>query len=76
LTVFGMVGLALSLALAGPSAFDISSLTGGTASYLTGGLAKAMSFDASAWSDTRVWAAGLVLAGLGWLIVRSALTET
>jgi hypothetical protein len=70
LLAFGLLGLALSLALAGPSIFDLSGLTG-----LTRGLAKAASLDVSAWSDVRVWAAILVLLGVGLLAVRPALTE-
>ena len=79
LAAFGVLGLVLSLALAGPSVFDLSGLkdladlpglTG-----LTRGLTKAASLDASAWSDARVWAAVLVLLALGFLAVRPALTE-
>ena len=70
---FGLLGLALSLALAGPSLFDLSGLTGLT--DLSRVLAKAASLDASAWTDVRVWGAVLLLLGLGLLAVRPALTE-
>ena len=79
LLAFGVLGLALSLALAGPSVFDLSGLSGmadlpGLAG-LGRGLTKAASLDASAWSDVRVWAAVIVLLGVGLLAVRPALTE-
>ncbi len=74
LTAFGLLGLGLSLALAGPSVFD-AALPGGMLSDLSSDLARAASLDASAWSDPRVWAAGLVLLGLGFLVVRPALAD-
>ena len=73
LLAFGVLGLGLSLALTGPSLFDLSGLT--DPSGLIRLLAKAASLDLSAWSDIRVWAAMLVLLGLGLLAVRPALAE-
>ena len=73
LIAFGVLGLGLSLVLAGPSMFDFSGLTGLAA--LARSLAAAAALDASAWSDVRVWTAGLVLLGLGLLVVRPALAE-
>ena len=73
LLAFGLVGVALSVVLAGPSLLDFSSFAG--LIDLAGGLTRAASLDASAWSDPRVWAAVVVLLGLGFLLVRPAFAE-